>query len=168
MKIRTIEEKDWNCILDIQEKSYQEVGIEDLAVLKSKNDASPDTCFVCVSNDGEIFGYVLAHPWCGVAPPKLFESLPYIENCDHLYLHDMAISPHSKGKGVGRALASKLIDVAKNKSMTKISLVAVQGSQTFWTRVGFKEVKGVEVCSSYGEQAVLMENVLNPQESTIV
>lgn len=60
MIIKEIEEIHWNGILEIQDKSYQEIGIEDLEVLKSKNEASPDTCFVCLSNKGEGIGRAAA------------------------------------------------------------------------------------------------------------
>ncbi|MBQ4834853.1 GNAT family N-acetyltransferase [Pseudoalteromonas luteoviolacea] len=160
MIFKKIEEIHWNRILEIQDESYQEVGTEELDVLKSKNAVAPDTCFVCVSKSGGVVGYLLAHPWNGVYPPKLFEPLPNITHCEYLYLHDMAISPQSKGRGVGRAAALKLFEIAKNKGMNKVVLVAVQGSESFWSTIGFQEVKGVSVCSSYGEKALLMEKVL--------
>lgn len=160
MIIKEIEEIHWSGILEIQDASYQETGAEELAVLKSKNEASPDTCFVCLSNSGEVLGYLLAHPWCGISPPKLFEPLPNIENCEYLYLHDMAIGPQSKEKGIGRAAAIKLFEVAQNKGINRVSLVAIQGAESFWSKIGFQEVTGVNVCSSYGEKAVLMDKFL--------
>jgi len=160
MIIKEIDEIHWNGILEIQDKSYQEIGIEDLEVLKSKNSTSPDTCFVCLSNKGDVLGYLLAHPWSGITPPKLFEPLPNIEQCDYLYLHDMAVSPQSKGKGIGRAIALKLFEVAQYKGIKSVSLVAVQGAQSFWSIIGFQEVTGVNVCSSLWRKAVLMEKIL--------
>ncbi|TQF66194.1 GNAT family N-acetyltransferase [Pseudoalteromonas luteoviolacea] len=160
MIFKKIEEIHWNRILEIQDESYREVGTEDLEVLKSKNEASPDTCFVCLSNSDEVLGYLLAHPWGGISPPKLFEPLRNIANHEYLYLHDMAISPLSKGKGIGRAAVSKLLQMAQNKGIKKVSLVAVQGSESFWSIIGFHKVTGIDICSSYGEKAVLMEKVL--------
>lgn len=160
MLIREIEETHWNSILEIQDKSYPEIGIEELDVLKSKNDASHHTCFVCLSNNGTVLGYLLAHPWSGISPPKLFVPLPNIENCQYLYLHDMAISPQSKGQGIGQALALRLFEVAQKKGINRIRLVAIQGAETFWSLIGFQEINGVNVCSSYGPKALLMEKVL--------
>lgn len=160
MIIKEIEEVHWNEILDIQREAYQDIGAEELDVLKSKYEASPDTCFVFVSNSGEVLGYLLAHPWSGISPPKLFEPLPDNESCEYLYLHDMAISPQSKGKGIGRAAALKLFEVAQNKGIKRVSLVAVQGAESFWSIIGFQEVKGVNLSSGYGEKAVLMEKAL--------
>jgi len=160
MLIKEIEELHWNGILTIQDKSYQEIGTESLEVLKNKYDASPDTCFVCLSDGNEVLGYLLAHPWSGISPPKLFEPLPNIENGEYLYLHDMAISPQLKEKGIGSALAKELFEVAQNKGINRVSLVAVQGSESFWSRIGFQVVTEVDICSTYGEKSVLMEKVL--------
>lgn len=160
MNIKEIEETHWNRILEIQDESYQEIEPEELEVLQGKKEASPDTCFVCLSNCGAVLGYLLAHPWSGIEPPKLFEPLPSVETNEHLYLHDMAISPQSKGQGVGRAIVLKLFEIAQKKGIKKISLVAVQGSDSFWSRFGFEKVHGVKVCSSYGKNAVLMEKLL--------
>ncbi len=98
MIIKEIEEKHWDKILEIQEESYQEIGTEDLEVLQSKHKASPETCFVCLSNSGAVLGYLLAHPWSGISPPKLFEPLPDIKVCEYLYLHDMAMSLYRREK----------------------------------------------------------------------
>ncbi|MGJ8682857.1 GNAT family N-acetyltransferase [Paraglaciecola sp.] len=160
MKIQQIEENNWSGILGIQNEAYQDVAPEELDVLKSKQSASPETCFVCVSNQGDFLGYLLAHPWSGAKPPKLFELLPHIENSDSLYLHDMAVSSSSKGLGIGRLMMAELIKIALQKGFKKITLVAVQGADSYWSLLDFKEVSGVNVSPSYGEKAMLMEKVL--------
>jgi len=160
MKIQEIEENNWSGILEIQDKAYQEIGPEELDVLKSKQSASPETCFVCVSDKDDILGYLLAHPWNGDEPPKLFESLPYIGNSDSLYLHDMAVSSRSKGQGLGRSMMTELTKVALLKGVKRITLVAVQGSDSFWSLLDFKEISGANICPNYGKNAVLMEKIL--------
>lgn len=160
MKIQKIDGTNWNNILEIQGEAYQEVGLEDVEVLKSKVAASPDTCFVSVSEKGVVLGYLLAHPWSGAQPPKLFEPLPCIEASEYLYLHDMAVSAQSKGQGIGRSMFEALFKVALRMGANKIRLVAVQGSGDFWALFGFREIPGASVYSSYGKHAVLMEKVL--------
>lgn len=160
MKIQQIEENNWIGILRVQDEAYQEVAPEELDVLKSKQSASPETCFVCVSDQGDILGYLLAHPWNGAEPPKLFETLVNIENSDSLYLHDMAVSSRSKGQGIGRSMMAELMKVAVLKGFKRITLVAVQGADSFWSLLDFKEVAGVNKYPSYGERAILMEKVL--------
>lgn len=160
MKIQKIEENNWTGILGIQDEAYQEIGPEELDVLKSKQSASPETCFVCVSDKEDVLGYLLAHQWAADEPPKLFEPLPDIENSDSLYLHDMAVGSRSKGQGLGRSMMAELLKVAALKGVKRITLVAVQGSDSFWSLLGFKAITGTHICPSYGKDSVLMEKRL--------
>ncbi|WP_440055246.1 GNAT family N-acetyltransferase [Pseudoalteromonas sp. T1lg65] len=160
MIIQEIEERNWSGILKIQDGAYHEVGPEELDVLKSKQSLSPDTCFVCVSEQDDVLGYLLAHPWNGSEPPKLFEPLPDTVNSNSLFLHDMAVSPRSKGQGIGHSMMAELIKVSAFKGIERITLVAVQGADSFWSLLDFKEIPGENLCPSYGEDAILMEMVL--------
>ena len=157
MNIKLIEDNNWNDILAIQAKVYHEVDLETLDVLKSKQTASPETCFVCVSEQNEALGYLLAHPWVDSEPPKLFVPLLDTVNSETLYLHDMAVNPYSKGQGIGRTMMVKLIEVAKAKGFKRINLVAVQGANSFWSLQGFREIAEANISSTYGENAVFME-----------
>ena len=160
MKIQEIEESHWSDILKIQDEAYHEIGPEELDVLKSKQSASPETCIVCVSDQDDVFGYLLAHPWNGSEPPKLFEPLPGFVNSNSLFLHDMAVSSRSKGQGIGRSMMTELMKISAVKGMERITLVAVQGADSFWSLLGFKEIPEVNLSPSYGENAILMEKVL--------
>lgn len=160
MKIQKIENDHWHSILDIQDQAYQDLGAEDLDVLKSKHSLSPDTCFVCLSENTQLLGYLLAHPWSRREAPKLFEPLSSAEESDCLFLHDMAVRSVSKGQGVGRAMLRELIEVAKQKEFKYISLVAVQKADSFWLLFDFHIVPEVKVSPSYGDHAVLMEKIL--------
>ena len=160
MEITEIGKGNWDSILEIQDKVYHEVGPEELDVLKSKQSISPETCFVCVSEQGDTLGYLLAHPWNGAEPPKLHVPLLVTENSDSLYLHDMAVSPQSKGQGIGRSMMAKLIEVAELKGVKRITLVAVQGADSYWSLLGFNVISGENMCSSYGSNAILMENII--------
>ena len=157
MDIRLIEDSHWSDILAIQAKAYHEVDLETLDVLKSKQVASPETCFVCISKQNETLGYLLAHPWGDSEPPKLFVQLLDTINSQTLYLHDMAVDPYSKGQGIGRTMMAKLIEVAKAKGFKRINLVAIQGADSFWSSLGFKVIVGANISSTYGENAVFME-----------
>lgn len=162
MKIQQIEENNWVGILEIQDEAYQEFGQEALEVLKSKQSASPDTCFVCVSDQGDVLGYLLAHPWNGAEPPKLFEPLPAIGPSDSLFLHDMAVRSRLKGQGIGHSMMAELMKASVLKGVTTITLVAIQGADSFWSLLDFKEITGTTICPSYGETAVFMEKLLTP------
>jgi predicted N-acetyltransferase YhbS len=165
MKIIEIAEDNWRGILEIQEAAYHEVDPEELDVLKSKQWVSPETCFVCVSDQGDILGYLLAHPWYGSEPPKLYEPVLDIKRSDSLYLHDMAVSPHSKGQGIGRSMMAKLIEVAELKGVKRITLVAIQGADSFWSLLGFKVISTANIGASYGDNAVFMEKSISTYHS---
>lgn len=157
MFIQEIQECHWDEILRIQEEAYREVGSEELSVLKNKQEYSPSTCLVSVSKTNEVQGYLLAHPWSGKEPPKLFKMLPSISDPDCLYLHDMAIFSTFRGAGLGAKLVKHLFSIVKSQQLNTITLVAVQDSCRFWANNGFNVITGIRVDSSYGNDAVLME-----------
>jgi len=156
MFIRKITNNSWNGILKLQEEAYTGIPPEEINVLKSKWKASPETCFVLETVDEEIVGYLLAHAWNSKVPPKLFEELPLKTRGDILYLHDLAVMNKVRGLGVGKQLANKLIEIAKLRKFNRVLLVAVQESGSYWFKLGFREIKNVPICSSYGLGAKLM------------
>jgi ribosomal protein S18 acetylase RimI-like enzyme len=164
MMITEISKASWGEILHIQEEAYTGVPPEEVDVLKSKWEISPESCFVFRADDGNILAYLLAHSWNSLEPPKLFDKTPADSMGDILYLHDLAVSNRARGMGIGKQLAKKLIESAKEKQLDKqckakykkILLVAVQDSSRFWSGLGFCEVLQVPVCSSYGDDAKLM------------
>lgn len=160
MNIQTISDIHWNSILEIQAQAYQEIGLEALDVLKSKWKVSPESCIVSLSDQNKVLGYLLSHPWQGASPPKLFEVLPNVKHGEYFYLHDLAVNTQSKGQGIGRALLETLTGIARHRGFRNIRLVAVQGSHSFWSHLGFKAVANTAICPQYGEDAVFMEKSL--------
>ena len=155
MAITEISEASWEEILRIQEEAYTGIPPEEIEVLKSKWNNSPESCFI-FSEGEDILAYLLAHSWNSLTPPKLFEQVPVDSSGKILYLHDLAVSSSARGMGLGKQLANKLIDTAKTMHYEKVLLVAVQGSSRFWASLGFSEVLHVPVCASYGDDAKLM------------
>lgn len=161
MSIVKISEKSWDEILKIQEEAYTELPPEDLNILKSKWLASPDTCSIYMSNENKILAYLLSHPWGSDSPPKLNEEVPVNNETSNLYLHDLALSNEVRGRGIARVLVENLINNAKTQGFTKILLVAVQGSSSFWAKYGFMDIVNAYICPSYGNAAKLMVLELN-------
>lgn len=155
MTITKISEPCWHGILTVQAQAYSGVAPESLEVLKSKWQASAELCFVYKDAHG-VQGYLLAHSWNSHVPPKLFEVLPKDSSGDILYLHDMAVSHHAQGQGVAGQLFHKLLQRAKIQPYQRILLVAVQASQGYWFKHGFREIANATVCESYGKDAILM------------
>lgn len=160
MAISSIHPDDWNAIYAVQQNAYTDIEPETIDVLKSKWELTPETCFVSHCEKGHIQAYVLAHRWAGNKPPKLFkpvEKNAALQQADGLYLHDMAVHERAKGQRVGQKLVKAVLAQARSLGVKRISLVAVQGADTFWQKQGFTPCKDTEICASYGDDAVFMQ-----------
>ncbi|WP_232061031.1 GNAT family N-acetyltransferase [Vibrio taketomensis] len=161
MKVRAVVESDWDSIIKIQAEAYHDGVVESIDVLKSKSLVSPKTCFVCESKDGEIAGYLLSHPWDSPTPPKLFQPLTKVSGQHQHFIHDMAVSSKAQGQGVGRLLTNKVFEFTQRQGVKRINLVAVQGSSSYWSSLGFAPLDSNDVSSTYGDDAALMEMQLS-------
>lgn len=86
----------------------------------------------------EMVGYAIAHPGRLGVPPaldSLLGALPAHPDC--LYLHDVALLPAARGKGLGSALVGRLIGLAAARGLMHLALVAVGGSTPYWMAQGF-------------------------------
>ncbi|WP_348541579.1 GNAT family N-acetyltransferase [Vibrio fluminensis] len=153
-------ESDWDSILRIQAEVYHDGVLEELEVLKSKSIVSPTSCFVCETLEGDIAGYLLSHPWDCSTPPKLFEPLTSAKGRDQFFIHDMAVSARVQGKGVGRLLIKQVLTLTEKLGMKKINLVAVQGADSYWARLGFVALMNDNIRATYGNDAVLMQRLV--------
>jgi GNAT superfamily N-acetyltransferase len=140
---------------------------EDMDVLVERQELYPRGAHVLVS-DGCMIGYALTHPWALGEPPSLnsrLGALPPRPNT--YYLHDLALSPAARGKGYAVDAVGMLANHARENGFANLSLVAVNGSQNFWERLGFqiKAFPGLErKLASYGSDAAFM--VLDLAEPT--
>lgn len=131
---------------------------EDSAVFAERLALYPQGCFVLEL--GELAGYVISHPWHFNVPPALNVSLGGIpQGASTYYLHDIALLPAGRGTGAASAIVSRLIDHAKAAGLANLSLVAVNASQSFWRKHGFRITNDPALASklaSYGAQARYM------------
>lgn len=164
VSITEIPEQVWPQIEQIQEVAYRDGLAEDIDILKIKAEVSPETCFVCM-DDEQVLGYVLAHPWESEVPPCLNQDISQsdevvsVDQASTIYIHDLAINPDARGYGIAQALIENLTTYAQHLNVDKISLVAVQGMSSFWSKYGFKSIKSDSV-NSYGDDAQYMVNQL--------
>lgn len=131
---------------DIPELHRIEVSVypphlaESPEVLASRIQVAPDFC-AAAKLDQEYIAYILAHPWTDSSSPGLgviTASIP--ENADVIHLHDLAVLPQMQGKGVSRLMLAWLETEVLNRGFTTITLVAVNGADTFWTVMGFQDI----------------------------
>ncbi len=161
VKIRRALLNDMESILTIQALCYYAIEPENEVSMASKIMTSPDTCFVA-NNNREILGYLLAIPALLGEPPTLndqTQSLDKTANC--LYLHDLAIHPDARGKGIAKLLLDQFMNIVHEKFYNAISLVSIQNSVDFWKKQGFRSIKPSDYLKlklwTYGKDAVYME-----------
>lgn len=83
-------------------------------------------------------GYVLSHPWLLGDLPALDTMLGAIPaDADTLYIHDLALLRLARGVGAAGKIVASLTKHAQAMGFASMSLVAVNNSQSFWTRQGF-------------------------------
>jgi len=127
LTIRAIEEKDKNQWLKLW-AGYLEFY---------KSTISPEqtelTWKRLISNDMKMFGFV-AESEEGVIgfTHCLFRPSTWSET-DYCYLEDLFVDPNIRGKGIGRALMNKVIDLAKEKKSKRV----------YWTTQEFNKTARV-------------------------
>ena len=152
--IRQIQESDWPAIVSIQSEVYTTVEPETEQVLRSKVRLGKQFCRVITDSSEMVVGYCLAHPWD--EHPIVLDTIYHeIRDSQLLYIHDLAISPQHKGKGLGQMVVESLISAAKAHSLNSIKIIALRQALSFWEKVNFHSKK-VNVDACYGDDAVVM------------
>lgn len=105
----------------------------------------PQGCFVA-KNDDKIVGYIFSHPWISTEIVSLGQIICLPNNPDCYYLHDCAVDPNHRNKGIGKQLVDKTLEIAKGYGNVK--LVSVLNSEEFWKKYGFIGVKEVQYTES--------------------
>lgn len=102
-------------------------------------------------------GFLVSHPWHAGQSPALNQQLGAIphENVDY-YLHDIALLPDTRGSGAGKAALAFVIAHARAHGFERVSLVAVNGADRFWSAQGFDHVEPAEI-SPYGPGTFAMQ-----------
>ena len=132
---------------------------EDPEVLAERQRLYPQGCFMLIE-DGRAIGYALTHPWRFAEPPplnRLLDATP--SSATTYYIHDVALLPIARGKGYAAQLTDRLVTHAREAGFGNLSLVAVNKSQVFWEKAGFRVIAvpglGAKL-ASYGPDAALM------------
>jgi GNAT superfamily N-acetyltransferase len=132
-------------------------------VLAEKRALWPSGCFVLADTGGAVWGYALSHPWHARRPAPLdtlLGALPSPEGAR--WIHDVALLPRARGQGAAAEPVRRILADADAAGAPESALVAVYGSEAFWTRFGFREPRDLpaalvaEVISHYGPRARFM------------
>ncbi|QIQ06905.1 GNAT family N-acetyltransferase [Streptomyces liangshanensis] len=171
MRIRPISPGDWDGIVALEAGAYTALGLsEERDALESRVRASPATCFALDAEQGAVghalAGYVLALPYPEHGYPDLTRAEePTTAASPHrgdrnLHLHDLVIDERLRGRGLARTLLRHLLATARSEGYERISLIAVNGSDTFWGANGFAPHEGVAPEEGYGPGAVYMSRAV--------
>ncbi|MGP3975629.1 GNAT family N-acetyltransferase [Streptomyces sp. 8N114] len=159
VRIRGIVEGDWDAIEELERDAYAGLGLsEERAALQSRASASPGTCFT-LDVGSRTAGYVLALPHPAFNYPDLgrTEHTSAAFAAGNLHLHDIVVARPLRRRGLARLLLHHLTRTARARGDERISLVAVGGSDRFWSARGFvAHPKVLPPGSGYGTDAVYM------------
>ena len=78
------------------------------------------------------------------------------DGVDCAYLCDIAVHPDYQGRGIGKEIVSRLVDLSKNHR--KIILYAVPGKEPFYRKLGFKRM--ATAMAIFKDQAQALERGL--------
>lgn len=163
--IRPVADTDLPGILAVQQACYGDGFLESGDALASRWARSPAMCLVALDG-AAVVGYLLSHAWHAWAPPKLHVPLPATDAADVLwFVHDMAIAPAGRGQRLGERLYATACASARAQGLRQSRLVAVQGADAFWRRLGYQSthMESTQLTALrrvYGDDAELMERPL--------
>ena len=115
---------------------------------------------ITLEENGAPVGFLISHPWHAGQSPALNQQLGAIphENADH-YLHDIALLPQTRGSGAGKAALAFVIAHARARGFERVTLVAVNGADRFWSAQGFEHADTREA-GPYGPGTFVMHLAL--------
>jgi predicted N-acetyltransferase YhbS len=163
--LRPFRPTDLPAALALQASAYASALRDAPVAFASRLDIAEGCCRVA-ERDGELCGYILAHPWPSGRPPAVDTVLdaPPDDADRVLYVHDLSVSSTAAGTGFGLRLVDSALDAARRIGLQRVELVAVPGAARYWQRLGFEALPmtgalAEQVCG-YGHEAVYMGRVL--------
>jgi len=107
---------------------------------------------VLVAEDGQVVGFLIARDECAADGRRAF------------HIHDLAVDPSHRRKGVASALLAELIRIALAQGMTFLRLevrLGNHGARVFYERHGFRETTRFPHYYEDGGAASRMERTLD-------
>ena len=149
-------------ILRVQQRAYSTQFHEDVKTFASKIDYSPETCYgVLVEN--KLVAYAISFPWSSDESVDLNSTLDLsFRKPSVMYVHDISVDPDYQGMGFATTLFHKITHATLKLDLHILTLVAVQGSSTYWSKFGF--VKSESKVNNYGLEAVKMTLILDSKQ----
>ena len=107
-------------------------------VLAEKFRLFPQGCFA-LSAGGTLAGYCFSHPWIKDAPPPALDHLlgEMPPKADSYFIHDLTLDASIRRRNLAARLVPALMQAARDTKIAHMTLVAVNGTSPFWSRMGF-------------------------------
>jgi len=167
VELRPLQAADLHAVLRLQAECYGPDYVEPAEAFASKlhETAALQTCWGAFDAAGALLAYAISLPVCADTMPGLHASdyrcpaLPTL-----LYLHDVAVGPQGRGRGLAQALLGQVQQRAQQLGLARVGLIAVQDSAPFWQRLGFAPLPSLPAwlrhkLQSFGETARYLERV---------
>jgi ribosomal protein S18 acetylase RimI-like enzyme len=134
-------------------------------VLAEKFRLFPAGCFT-LAGKGAVHGYCFSHPWLVSSPPSLDVFLGELpKQPDSFFIHDLTLDASAQRRSLAAKLVPDLVHAARAAGLSHMTLVAVNGSAPFWSRMGFRRTADEAVQETarakYDAVAVHMEQRLD-------
>lgn len=132
--------RDVQSIYQIQTANYDPGLWEDLCFLH--HIITLGKSFVIKDASLGVIGYILCHNFTYVYdPPKLNKRFSN-RTGDFLFIHDLCVHVDHHGKGLGKLLVQRVLELAKSEKKKDVFLVSLHKSIGFWKQMGFKAYVG--------------------------
>lgn len=158
--IRLLQPSDVSAVLQIQAACYSADLLEREDCFLHKMRVFPKGCLGEYIENNPV-AYLFVHPWMLDKPMPLDDTsyeIPPSPDC--MYFHDVSVMPFFRGKSCARQLVDAALKVAEGMNLKKYALVAVQNSEEFWERWGFKKSHTMK----YGQQSATYMTCRRPPQ----
>lgn len=148
---------DLDQVMALQHLAYVPEFHESRSTFQNKLEHYPDTTWV-MESAGLVLAYLFAQPADKGYPPPLNDEITHkgANNRDTLHLHDLTVSSRVRGRGFAQALVQSCLKEGRQQGFDWASLVAVQNSVHFWSRLGFIIAHPAKSLESYGQDAAYL------------
>ena len=147
-RLRPMLRSDMDTCAALETACYPPAVCEGIEVFKKILSSNPSGCWVAVDDqdhgkryDTAVVGYCLFLPLQAEDCPLELSALELPRRgkaYTTLYLHDIAVAPAARRRGVANILQSSVADAARFSNFRTITLTAVCGAAAYWQRCGYQ------------------------------
>ena len=136
--LRPITASDLPHVLSLRDRVARHEARVDSVSMRSHIGDQASACLLALDGD-EALGYLLAQPTYAQSPAELHAPATTAPaDADALFLHDLVIAPHARGRGIGHWLIESAFQHAYRAGLPYAAGIATPVSRKFLMRFGFR------------------------------